>query len=185
MWPKLRNPPGFEAQTWKPSSARVLWPKLGNHQRPGFEAQTWKPSTRWFFCGSTTKPSRRGDAPPVHPVHRHVSPGPRPKQHRARKSSLVAVPGCQPPQLILRPPVPQSKPHVRPSPLSVHRHGTSLLDLHLAFDHCIRARHLHNTSQRTCALSQLTITHHSRLGIHPCIRNLPLDECIVNYQHKS
>ena len=44
----------------------------------------------------------------------------------------------------------QSKPHVRPSPLQVHRHGTSLLDLHLAVDHRLRAPQLNTTSQETC-----------------------------------
>jgi hypothetical protein len=46
--------------------------------------------------------------------------------------------------------VPWSKPHVRPSPLLVHWHGTSLLDLHLTVDHCVRAPHLQTTNQETC-----------------------------------
>jgi hypothetical protein len=54
--------------------------------------------------------------------------------------------------------VPRSKPRVRPSPLPVHRHDTSLLDLHLAVDHRLRAPHLHNTSQVTCR------THSFRYG---------------------
>ena len=52
--------------------------------------------------------------------------------------------------------VPQSKPHVRPSPLLVHRHGMVLLDLHLAIDHSLRAPHLRTTSQETCCTTQLT-----------------------------
>ena len=44
----------------------------------------------------------------------------------------------------------QSKPHVRPSPLQVHRHDTSLLDLHLTVDHRLRAPQLNTTSQETC-----------------------------------
>ena len=43
--------------------------------------------------------------------------------------------------------VPRSKPHIRPSPLPVHRHGTSLLDLHLAVDHRLQAPHLCTTSK--------------------------------------
>jgi hypothetical protein len=42
--------------------------------------------------------------------------------------------------------VPQSKPHVRPSLLLVHRHGTFLLDLYLAIDHRLRTPYLHITS---------------------------------------
>jgi hypothetical protein len=30
---------------------------------------------------------------------------------------------------------PRSKPHIHPSPLPVHRHDTSLLDLYLTIDH--------------------------------------------------
>ena len=52
--------------------------------------------------------------------------------------------------------VPQSMPHVRPSPLLVHRHGMVLLDLHLTIDHCLRAPHLRTTSQETCWTTQLT-----------------------------
>jgi len=52
--------------------------------------------------------------------------------------------------------VPQSKPHVHPSPLLVHRHGTALLDLHLAVDHRIRPPHLRTTSQEICCTTQLT-----------------------------
>ena len=52
--------------------------------------------------------------------------------------------------------VPQSKPHVRPSLLMVHRHGMALLDLHLAIDHRIRPPHIHTTSQETCCTTQLT-----------------------------
>ena len=52
----------------------------------------------------------------------------------------------------------QSKPHVRPSPLQVHQHGTSLLDLHLAVDHRLRAPQLNTTSQETC------LTHSFRHG---------------------
>ena len=47
-------------------------------------------------------------------------------------------------------------PHVRPSPLPVHRHGMSLLDLHLAIDHRLRAPHLRTTSQEKCCTTQLT-----------------------------
>ena len=42
--------------------------------------------------------------------------------------------------------VPQSKPHACHSPLLVHRHGTSLFDLHLTVDHRLRAPHLRTTS---------------------------------------
>jgi hypothetical protein len=52
--------------------------------------------------------------------------------------------------------VPQSKHRVCPSPLSVHRHSTSLLDLYLAINHRLRAPHLHITSQETCCTTQLT-----------------------------
>ena len=73
--------------------------------------------------------------------------------------------------------VPRSKPHVRPSLLPVHQHGTSVLDLHLAVDHRLRAPHLrtkprdmlHNPthamiSSPTQPKTQvtLTITHHNR-----------------------
>jgi hypothetical protein len=51
--------------------------------------------------------------------------------------------------------VPQSKPHIRPSQLSVRRHGISLLDLHLTVFHRLRAPHLHTTSQETCRITQL------------------------------
>ena len=57
--------------------------------------------------------------------------------------------------------VPQSKPRVHPSLLLVHRHGPSLLDLHLAIDHRLRAPHLRTTSQETYCTTSLTITHHS------------------------
>ena len=53
--------------------------------------------------------------------------------------------------------VPQSKPHIRTSPLWVHRHDTSLLDLHLIVDHRLRAPHLHTTSQETCCMTQLML----------------------------
>jgi hypothetical protein len=59
---------------------------------------------------------------------------------------------------------PQSKPHVRPSPLIVHRYGTSLLDLHPAVDHHLRAPYLHNTSQETCRTHSFRhgrVSHHS------------------------
>ena len=49
----------------------------------------------------------------------------------------------------------QSKSHVFPSLLPVHRHDTSLLDLLLAIDHRLRAPHLHTTSQETCHMTQL------------------------------
>jgi hypothetical protein len=52
--------------------------------------------------------------------------------------------------------VPQSKPHVHPSPLSVYWYGTSLLDLHLSIDHRLRAPHLRTTSLETCCTTQLT-----------------------------
>ena len=52
--------------------------------------------------------------------------------------------------------VPQSKPHVRPSPLLLHRHGTALLRLPLAIDHRLRAPHLRTTSQETYCTTQLT-----------------------------
>jgi hypothetical protein len=44
----------------------------------------------------------------------------------------------------------------RPPPLPVRRYGTSLFNLHLVIDHCLRAPHLHITSQETCC------TTHSR-----------------------
>jgi hypothetical protein len=72
-------------------------------------------------------------------------------------------PRCQPPWLVTRPLVPRSKPHVHPSPLPVHRHGISLLDLHLAVDHRLRAPHLHNTSQETCRTHSF---HHGRVSHH-------------------
>jgi len=49
----------------------------------------------------------------------------------------------------------QSKPHIHPLALQVHRHNTSLLDLHLAVDHRVRAPHLHTTSQETCCIPNL------------------------------
>jgi hypothetical protein len=52
--------------------------------------------------------------------------------------------------------VPRSKPHVCPSQLPIHRHGTSLLDLHLAVDHRLRALHLRTTIQVTCCTTQFT-----------------------------
>jgi hypothetical protein len=74
--------------------------------------------------------------------------------------------------------VPRSKPYVHPSLLSVHRHGTSLLDLHLTVDHRLRAPHLRTTSQEICCTTpthamvssptqpkmqvMLTIIHHNR-----------------------
>jgi hypothetical protein len=75
-------------------------------------------------------------------------------------------PRCQPPRLVTWPPVPRSKPNIRPSLLSVHRHGTSLLDLHLTVDHRLRAPHLHTTSQETCRTTQLTswLGHKLNLG---------------------
>jgi hypothetical protein len=60
--------------------------------------------------------------------------------------------------------VPRSKPHVRPSPLPLYRHDTSLLDLLLAVDHRLRAPHLHNTSQETCRIHSFRhgrVSHHS------------------------
>ena len=47
--------------------------------------------------------------------------------------------------------VPQCKPHVRPSPHLVHRHGTVLLDLHLAINHHLRAPHLCTQAKRHVA----------------------------------
>ena len=47
-------------------------------------------------------------------------------------------------------PVRRSKLHVRPSPLPVRRHDTSLLDLHLTFDHCPSSAPAHQHSQETC-----------------------------------
>jgi hypothetical protein len=65
---------------------------------------------------------------------------------------------------VLRP-----KPHVRPSPLPVHRHSTSLLDLHPAVDHRLRAPHLHNTSQETCrthSFRHSRVSHHSTFFVN-------------------
>ena len=60
----------------------------------------------------------------------------------------------------------QSKPHIRPSPLRVHRHDTSLLDLHLVVDHHLRAPQPHTTNQETCRTTQLTpkVSHQLNLG---------------------
>jgi hypothetical protein len=44
--------------------------------------------------------------------------------------------------------VPQSKPHVYPSPLPPGPSARPVLGLHLAVDHRVRARHLHTTSRR-------------------------------------
>src|SRR5579859_2233867 len=45
--------------------------------------------------------------------------------------------------------VPQSKPHVRPSPLPVHQHGTSSLAFTSPSASRSAARHLHITNQET------------------------------------
>jgi hypothetical protein len=71
-------------------------------------------------------------------------------------------------------PVPHSKPHVHPSPLPVHRHGPSLLDIHLSIDHHLRAPHLHTTS-----ILHNIVDNHSSLGDHmstyrPCVHNHPI-----------
>jgi hypothetical protein len=57
-----------------------------------------------------------------------------------------------------------SKPHVCPSPLPVHQHGTSLFNLHLTVDHCLRTPQLHNISQKTCCTYSFRhdrVSHHS------------------------
>jgi hypothetical protein len=142
----------------------------------GFEAQTLKPATDGFET-QTTKPAREERTPYASPAARHVSPpsstGQPPKSSEPRSTCTSSVltrstrslpctlaPADVPdvshrswlPGLL----VPQSKPHVRPSPLPVRRYGTSLLDLHLAINHRLRASHLHTTSQETCRTTQLT-----------------------------
>jgi len=91
----------------------------------------------------------------------------------------------------------RSKPHVHPSPLQVHRHDTSLLDLLLAIDHRLRAPQLNTTSQETCRTHSfrhgnvshdsiyswitLTITHHKTYHkgtSRPCIRNHQSEDTI-------
>jgi len=62
----------------------------------------------------------------------------------------------------------QSNPHVRPSPLQVHRHGTSLLDLLLAIDHGLWAPHLNTIRQetyRTHSFHHGNVSHHINLFV--------------------
>jgi hypothetical protein len=135
----------------------------------GFEARTRKPSTRWF-CGSThqTAMSSVLHTRPRHSTHVTFilnSPGANLLEPRSTCTSAILTQSTRSllhvhlcllmsldvihrgwsPGL----PVRRSKPHVHPSPLSVHRHSTSLLDLHIAVDHRIRAPHLRTTSQET------------------------------------
>jgi hypothetical protein len=60
--------------------------------------------------------------------------------------------------------VPRSKPHVRPSPLPIRRHDTSLLDLHLTVEHRLQAPHLQNISQETYPIHSFrygSVSHYS------------------------
>jgi hypothetical protein len=139
---------GFEAQTTKPAPM-VLRTKPPN-PADGFEDETTKPpiltrvrpppsltpSPSFFTWPSSLRQGPRHHRPPSWLDRRRL--------HHPCTLALVDVSdvshrGWSPGLL-----VPRSKPHVRPSPLLVHRHGTSLLDLLLAVDHCLRAPHLHN-----------------------------------------
>ena len=101
---------------------RVVFPGL-YHQtanRVVFPGSTTKPSG---FQGSTTKPIADG-CTSVHPIHRHVSPGPRPEQHRAprvfaRRCPRLSATAVDPPAS-----GPSAQVRVRPSPWSF---GTALL----------------------------------------------------------
>ena len=130
---------GFESQTTKPPVSSVL------HTRPPpLEAchRRLRPPGRQVFqslrstCSTTilTRSTRSL-------LHVHL---------RLLMSPSVSHHGWSPGLL-----VPQSKPHARPSLLPVHRHDTSLLDLHLTIDHRLRAPHLRTTSQEACCTTQL------------------------------
>ena len=114
--------------------------------------------------------------------------------------ALVDVSRFQPPWLTTRPP----SPSIQASRPSFTALGPSarhvLLDLHLVVNYRLRAPHLHTTSQETCTHSfrhgrvsnrlNLFVDHVDQSLItqkrthkgtcQPCVRNLPLDECIVN-----
>jgi hypothetical protein len=123
---------GFEAQTTKPSASSVL------HTRP-------RHSTR------VTTLTGRPPSPPEPRSTRTSAVLTRSTRSLPCILALVDVPDVSycgwSPDLL----VPQSKPHVRLSLLLVHWHNTSLLELHLTVDHCLRAPHLHTTSQETCS----------------------------------
>jgi hypothetical protein len=144
--------------------------------RPTFEAQTCETGTNGFEAQTTKLPA--SSVLHMHPlVTQHVSPPsstgcpPSPLEPRSTHTSAVLTRSTRSlsctPAFVIVPDVshlswspgllvPQSKLHFCPSPLPVNRHGTSLLDLHLAVDHRLRALHLHTASQETCCTTQLT-----------------------------
>jgi hypothetical protein len=133
------------------TSAWILRPKPGNRPRVVYSISI--PATRHVSPPSSTAPAPSLPEPHstctsavltqltwslLH-VHLRLSMSPD-VSHRSRSPGLL---------------VPRSKPHIRPSPLSVHRRGMSLLDLYLTVDHRLQAPHLHTTSQKTCCTNQL------------------------------
>jgi hypothetical protein len=85
--------------------------------RPGFEAQTRKPAT-----ASSVRPT--------HPPHGHVSRQPSRLAPATRSTPPVFSRRCRSESTTAGRPsssVPRPKPHVRPSPHSAHRPGTSSL----------------------------------------------------------
>ncbi len=137
--------------------SQVLRPKPVKPATDGFEAQTTKPATDGFEA-QTTKPfdaCHHGPRSPEQPG-RPSSPLDLRARHLVPVDTVtpcvlapVDVPSVShyglPPGDLVR----QSKPHVRPSPLPVHQHGTSSLAFTSPSASGSAARHLHNTNQET------------------------------------
>ena len=133
--PKKSSAGGFEAQTTKPLGE--AYPLCLLHNLDMYHYRLWPPDHQvfqrlhltWLIVVLTW--STRFTPPLV--------------------LLLVNVPKCQPPMVSLSSLlVPHSKPLVHPSPLPVHRHDTSLLDL------------LHSRRPSLCS----TPTHHKPRDMH-------------------
>ena len=106
--------------------------------------------------------------------------------------ALVNVPRHQSPQLVARPPGPSVQAQ-HPSFTAPGPSARTRMTFTFAADHCLRLPRLHTTSQETRCTTQLTQSvdnHSSSSSNHkdtyqPCVRNLPLDECIVNTKTRT
>ena len=122
----------------------VLRPKPPN--RPSMVLRPNHQTTDTCHHGTSIARAAKSSELPALPARPPSCPG---RHGHSRVLAPVDVPSVShyglPPGDLVR----QSKPHVRPSPLPVHQHGTSSLAFTSPSASGSAARHLHNTNQET------------------------------------